>query len=104
MRASQGCMRTCDCPEELRMSSNEKGASKTVKFLAAETKPCGENPWFIGLEQTEDTKCHDQERDWSIIHSEVKEAKSMKSHSGGVGSRMEQDKEGKKLLPLSLSF
>ena len=34
-------------------------------------------------------------RDWSNIHGEVKEAKSMKSHIGGVGSRMEQDKEGK---------
>ena len=27
-------------------------------------------------------------RDWSSIHGEVKEAESMKSHSGGVGSRM----------------
>ena len=34
-------------------------------------------------------------RDWSSIHSEVKEAESMKSHSDGVGSRMEQNKEGK---------
>ena len=34
--------------------------------------------------------------DLSSIHSEVKEAKSMKSHNGGVGSRMEQNKEGKK--------
>ena len=33
----QGCMWTYDCPEELRMSSNEKGASETVKFLAVET-------------------------------------------------------------------
>ena len=32
---------------------------------------------------------------WSNIHSEVKEAKSMKSHNNGVGSRVEQDKEGK---------
>ena len=43
-------------------------------------------------------------RDWSIIHGEVKEAESTKIHSGGVGSRMEQNKEGKNycysLLPL----
>ena len=32
---------------------------------------------------------------WSNIHGEVKEAKSMKIRSGGVGSKMEQDKEGK---------
>ena len=43
-------------------------------------------------------------RDWSSIHSEVKEAKSMKIHSSGVGSRMEQNKEGKKLLLLSLAL
>ena len=41
-------------------------------------------------------------RDWSNIHGKVKEAESMKGHSDGVGSRMEQDKEGKKLLLLSL--
>ena len=34
--------------------------------------------------------------DWSNIHGEVKEAESMKSHNGGVGSRMEQNIEGKK--------
>ena len=34
-------------------------------------------------------------RDWSNIHGEVKEAESMKGDSGGVGSRMEQNKEGK---------
>ena len=34
-------------------------------------------------------------RDWSSIHGEVKEAESMKSHSDGVGSRMEQNKDGK---------
>ena len=43
-------------------------------------------------------------RDWSSIHGEVKEAESMKIHSGGVGFRMEQNKEGKKLLLLSLSL
>ena len=43
-------------------------------------------------------------RDWSSIHGEVKEAESMKSHNGGVGSRMEQNKEGKKLLLLSLAL
>ena len=34
-------------------------------------------------------------RDWSSIHGEVKEARSMKSHCDGVGSRMEQNKEWK---------
>ena len=34
-------------------------------------------------------------RDWSSIHSEVKEAESMKSHCDGVGSRMEQNRVGK---------
>ena len=46
-------------------------------------------------------------RDWSNIHGEVKEAESMKSHSSGAGSRMEQNKEGKqnkKILLLSVSF
>ena len=46
--------------------------------------------------------------DWSSIHSEVKEAKSMKSHIGGVGSRMEQNKEGKNsyfsLLPFDYIY
>ena len=43
-------------------------------------------------------------KDWSIIHGKVEEAKSMKGHNGGVGSRMEQTEEGKKLLLLSLAF
>ena len=47
-------------------------------------------------------------RDWSSIHGEVKEAESMKSHSGGVGSRMEQNKEGKNsccsLLPFDYIY
>ena len=44
-------------------------------------------------------------KDWSSIHGKVKEAESMKIHSGGVGSKMEQNKEGKKkLLLLSLAF
>ena len=37
-------------------------------------------------------------RDWSSIHSEVKEAESMKSHRSGVGSKKEQNKEEKKTL------
>ena len=40
-------------------------------------------------------------RDWSSFHGEVKEAESMKSHRSGVGSRMEQNKEGKTLAALS---
>ena len=47
-------------------------------------------------------------RDWSSIHGEVKEAESMKSHSDGVGSRMEQNKEGKNsccsLLPFLIIY
>ena len=47
-------------------------------------------------------------RDWSIIHDEVKEAESMKSHIGGVRSRVEQDKEGKNsccsLLPFDYIY
>ena len=40
-------------------------------------------------------------KDWSSIHGEVKAAESMKSHSDGEGSRMEQNKEGKTLTALS---
>ena len=47
-------------------------------------------------------------RDWSSIHGEVKEAESMKSHCGGVGSRMEQNKEEKNsyysLLPFDYIY
>ena len=43
------------------MTSNEKGASETVKVLAAETKPWGDAPWLRGMKYTGDTKCHDQE-------------------------------------------
>ena len=47
-------------------------------------------------------------KDWSSIHGEVKEAESMKGHSGGVGSRMEQNKEGKisycSLLPFDYIY
>ena len=47
-------------------------------------------------------------KDWSIIHGEVKETESMKSHSDGVGSRMEQNKEGKNsycsLLPFDYIY
>ena len=47
-------------------------------------------------------------KDWSSIHGEVKEVESMKSHSGGVGSRMEQNKEGKNsycsLLPFDYIY
>ena len=43
-------------------------------------------------------------RYWSSIHGEVKEVESMKIHSGGVGSRMEQNKEGKKSCLSLLTF
>ena len=39
-------------------------------------------------------------RDWSSIHGKVKEAESMKSHCGDVGTRMEQNKEGRTLAAL----
>ena len=42
-------------------------------------------------------------KDWSSIHGEVKEAESMKSHSDGVGSRMERNKEEKKKTLTALS-
>ena len=45
---------------------------------------------------------------YSNIHGEVKEAESMKGHSDGVGSRMEQNKEGKNsncsLLPFDYIY
>ena len=84
----------CDCPEELRMSSNEKGASETVKFLAAETNHVGRlHGWEV--RNRPETLSVMTKRDWSNIHGEVKEAESVKSHSSGVGSNMEQNKEGK---------
>ena len=43
-------------------------------------------------------------RDWSSIHGEVKEDESMKSHSGGVGSRNGTKQRGEKLMLLSLAF
>ena len=47
-------------------------------------------------------------RDWSSIHGKVKEAESMKSHCDGVGSRMEQNQEGKNsycsILPFDYMF
>ena len=48
-------------------------------------------------------------KNWSSIHGEVKEAESMKIHCDGVGSRMEQNKEGKKnsycsLLPFDYMY
>ena len=77
------------------MSSNEKGASDTVKVLAFETSHVGRlHGWEVWNRQ--ETLSVMTKRDWYNIHSEVKEAKSMKSHSGGVGSRMEQNKEEKK--------
>ena len=70
------------------MSSNEKGASETVKFLAAEENHVGR---LHGLEvwNRPETLSVMTKRVWSSIHSEVKEAESMKSHSGGVGFRTE---------------
>ena len=84
------------------MSGNEKGVSETMRFLAAKINHVKR---LHGLEVWNRPKTLSvmTKRDWSSIHSEVKEAESMKSHSSGVGSRMEQNKEGKKsycsLLP-----
>ena len=95
-------MWTCDYPRELRLSSNEKGASNTMEVLAAETNHVER---LHGLEVWNRPKTLSvmTKKDWSSIHGEVKEAESMKIYSGGVGSRMEQNKEGKKscfsLLP-----
>ena len=94
-------MWTCDFPRELRTSGNEKGASKTVEVLAAETNHVER---LHGLEVWNRPKTLSvmTKRDWSSIHGEVKEAESMKSHSGGVGSKMKQRKEGKPWLCVSL--
>ena len=87
-------MWTYDCLEELGMSGNEKGASKIVGVLAAKENHVG---ILHGLQVWNrlETLSVMTKKDWSSIHGEVKEAESMKIHSGGVGSRMEQNKEGK---------
>ena len=78
----------------------KKGASKTVKVLVAETNHVGRlHGWEIW--NRPGTLSVMTKRDWSSIHIEVKEDESMKIHSGGVGSRMEQNKEGKTLTALS---
>ena len=96
-------MWTCDCPRKLGMSSNEKGDSEIVRFLAAETNHVerlhGSEVWNRPETLSVMTK-----RDWSSIHGEVKEAESMKNHRSGMGSRMEQNKEGKTLAALSCPF
>ena len=73
------------------MSSNEKGASNTMQVLAVETNHVGRlhgsEVWNRPKTLSVMTK-----RDWSSIHDEVKEAKSMKIHSDGVDSRMENMK------------
>ena len=76
------------------MSGNEKGASKTVEVLAAETNHVER---LHGLEVWNRLKTLSvmTKRDWSSIRGEVKEAESMKNHPSGVGSRKEQKKEGK---------
>ena len=72
----------------------KKGVSETVRFLAAKInhvkRPYGLEVWNRAKTLSVMTK-----RDWSNIHGEVEEAKSMKRHRSGVGSRMEQNKEGK---------
>ena len=60
-------MWTCDCPGELGMSGNEKGASKTVEVLATETNHVER---LHGLEvwNRPETLSVMTKRDWSIIH------------------------------------
>ena len=89
------------------MSSNQKGASEIVKVLAVETNHAGRlHGWKVW--NRPETLSVKTKRDWSSIHSEVKEAESMKSHSGGVVSKMEQNKEGKNsccsLLPFDYIY
>ena len=90
------------------MSGNEKGASKNVKdVLAAKTNHVGRlHGWEVW--NRIETLSVMTKRDWSIIYDEVKKAESMKIHSGGVGSRMEQNKEGKNsccsLLPFDYIY
>ena len=87
-------MWTCDCPGKLRMSGNEKGVGETVRFLAAKTNHV-ERLHSLEVWNRPKTLSVMTKKDWSNIHGEVKEAESMKIHSGGVGSMMEQNKEGK---------
>ena len=100
-------MWTCDCPGKLGMSGNEKGASETMSFLAVETNHVER---LHGLEVWNRPKTLSvmTKKDWSSIHGEVKEAERMRSHNDGVGSRMEQNKEGKNsycsLLPFDYIY
>ena len=85
------------------MSGNEKGASNIVKILAAETNHVGRlHGWEVWNRL--ETLSVMTKKDWSSIHDEVKEAESMKSHSSGVGSWKEQNKEEKTLASLSYPF
>ena len=103
MRASQRCMWTCDCPGDLEMSGNGKGASETMSLLAVETKHV-ERLHGLEVQNGPETLSVMTKRDWSSIHGKVKEAESMKNHGIGVGSRMGQNKEGKTLAALSCPF
>ena len=45
-------MWTCDCPGEIEMSGNEKGASETMKFLAAKETMWGSSMVYrYGIDQ-----------------------------------------------------
>ena len=89
------------------MSGNEKGASKTVEVLAAETNHV-ERLYGLEVWNRPNTLSVMTKKDWSSIHGEVKEAEGMKSHCDGEGSRMEQNKEGKisycSLLPFDYTY
>ena len=66
-------MLTCDCPGEIGRSGIEKGSSKTVEVLVAETNHVER---LHGLEVWNRPKTPSvmTKRDWSSIHSEVKRA------------------------------
>ena len=85
------------------MSGNEKCASEIVQFLAVKANHVGRlHGWEVWNRPK--TLSVMTKRDWSRIHGEVKEAESMKIHNGGVGSRMEQNKEGKNSCRSLLPF
>ena len=85
------------------MSSNEKGTSETVKVLAAETNHVGRilgwDVWNRPEKLSVMTK-----RDWSSIHSEVKEAESMKTIAVVWVPQWNKTKRGKNLVALSFLF
>ena len=96
-------MWTCDYPEEIRMSSNQKGVGETVKFLATKENHVGR---LHGLEVWNglETLSVMTKRDWSNIHSEVKEDESMRTTLVVWVPGWYNTKRGKNLDALSFLF